>query len=174
MTLSRREFIARTGSLAALPLLPLTQTKRRQITLVVDPNDSVANAPPVQWAITELEKSLSALNLEVRKTETLSKAGKDGFVIVGAGTQSVDAKQILKRSSVVVASVPESLALVPAKDNVLLACGVDARGLVYALLELSDRLNNTAGTFRRENLFRSPTSEQPANSIRSVLRLFRE
>jgi len=141
----------------------------------VDPNDPVANAAPVQWALLELEQSLRRFNLEVRKAETLSRAIHDDFVIVSAGAQSTAAKQILKRSGIVVASVPESLALVPAKDNVLLACGSDARGLVYALLELSDRLNNTTiNDFPRENFFKlsSPISEQPANSIRSVLRLF--
>ena len=175
MALNRREFIGLTGSLAALPLLPFGNTKRRQITLVVDPNDSVANAAPVQWALRELEQSLSRFNLEVRKAETLPKSGNADLVIVSAGTQSTAAKQILKRSGVVVSSVPESLALVPAKDNVLLACGSDARGLVYALLELSDRLNNTTiSAFPSEDFFRlsSPISEQPANSIRSVLRLF--
>ena len=175
MALNRREFIGLTGSLAALPLLPFSNAKRKQITLVVDPNDPVANTPPVHWALRELEQSLSRFNLEVRKAETLPKAGNDEFVIVSAGTQSTAAKQILKRSGVIVAGVPESLALVPARDNVLLACGTDARGLVYALLELSDRLNSTTiSAFSRENFFRlsSPISEQPANSIRSVLRLF--
>src|SRR4030095_8502326 len=173
--LTRREFIGLTGSLAALPLLPFSHVKRRQITLVVDPNDAVANATPVQWALRELEQSLRRFDLEVRKAETLPKAGNDDFVIVSAGTQSTAAKQTLKRSGVVVASEPESLALVPAKDNVLLACGFDVRGLVYALLELSDRLNNTTiSSFPRENFFglSSPISEKPANSIRSVLRLF--
>src|SRR5678815_5681760 len=112
MTLNRREFIGLTGSLAALPLLPFSNTKRRLITLVVDPNDSVANAAPVQWALRELEQSLSRFNHEVRKAETLPKASNDDFVIVSAGTQSTAAKQILKHSGVVVASVPEALALV--------------------------------------------------------------
>ena len=175
MTLNRREFIGITGSLAALPLLPFSQSKRRLITLVVDPHDSVANAAPVQWALKELEQSLSRFNLEVRKADRLQKSTNADLVILSAGAQSTAAKQILKRAGVVVASVPEALALVPAKDNVLLACGSDARGLVYALLELSDRLTNTTiNAFPHENFFRlsSPISEQPANSIRSVLRLF--
>jgi len=174
MTLNRRDFIGLTGSLAALPLLPFSNTKRRQITLVVDPNDSVANTASVQWALRELARSLSRFNLEVRKAETLPKAANADLVILSAGAQSTAAKQILKRLGVFVASAPESLALVPAKDNVLLACGSDARGLVYALLELSDRLNNTISAFPHENFFglSSPISEQPANSIRSVLRLF--
>jgi hypothetical protein len=54
MTLNRREFIGLTGSLAALPLLPFSNAKRRQITLVVDPNDPVANAASVQWALRNL------------------------------------------------------------------------------------------------------------------------
>src|SRR5262245_34879081 len=171
MTLNRREFIGLTTSLAALPLLPFSQTKRGQITLVVDPNDSVANAAPGQWALTQVEQSLRRFNIEVHKSETLSKAGS-AFVIVAAGTQLTAAQEILKRLGVSVASVPEALALVPAKDNVLLACGSDTRGFVYALLELSDRLNNADGNFRPETLFRlsSPISEQPTNSIRSVLR----
>src|SRR6476620_2318847 len=98
MTINRREFIGLTGSLAALPLLPFSNGKRRQITLVVDPSDPVANAASVQWALRELEQSLRKFNFEVRKAETLPKAGNAEFVIVSAGTQSTVAKQILKRS----------------------------------------------------------------------------
>jgi len=48
---------------------------------------------------------------------------------------------------------------------ILLASGSDARGLVYALLELVDRAQRGAG-------LRQTTSERPANKVRSVARLF--
>ena len=53
----------------------------------------------------------------------------------------------------------------------LLACGRDARGLVYALLELADRVQNAAGPAAALTIPK-PIVEQPANRIRSLTRLF--
>ena len=171
--LSRREFIGLASSLPALPFLSPGKTQRRQIKFVVNPKDTVANTAPVHWAIQELEQSLTKRNFEVLTVEELPQVSKSKVIVVVAGSQSTVAQSILKRARVVVADLPESLAIVPTNDNMLLACGVDSRGLVYALLELSDRLDNTT-TMPGRNPFgiNSFVSEHPANSIRSVLRLF--
>ena len=52
----------------------------------------------------------------------------------------------------------------------LLACGYDSLGLVYSLLDLADRVRNGAGSAALQ--VRKPIAEQPANTIRSVTRLF--
>ena len=69
---------------------------------------------------------------------------------------------------------PEALVLTHGKigeRNVLLAAGSDARGLVYALLELADRVNFAADPLAVLKI-EKPVSERPANSIRSISRGF--
>src|SRR5262245_40112936 len=164
--LNRREFIALAGSAVALPLLQSGQ----KVALVVDPADPVPNTPAVRWALKELEQSLANSNIAVIKLERLSQARPEQFSIVASGAQLPETQAILKRLGMAIANVPESLALFPVKKNVLLACGADSRGLVYALLELSDRSQHAPVSSALD--LKTPISEQPANSIRSVLRLF--
>ena len=49
----------------------------------------------------------------------------------------------------------------------MLACGADVRGLVYAVLELADRVTHSA-----DLLGTHPVVEQPANRVRGIARLF--
>ena len=68
----------------------------------------------------------------------------------------------------------ESLALARGRIEqrpVLLASGSDARGLVYALLELADRVSFAANPLDELQSVR-PVSEHPANQVRSVARAF--
>ena len=53
----------------------------------------------------------------------------------------------------------------------MLACGRDAAGLVYALLDLADRVENGADAVASLDI-RKAESERPANVVRSVNRLF--
>ena len=67
-------------------------------------------------------------------------------------------------------SSPEALCLVSGHlggKSTLLAGGSDARGLVYAVLELSDRV-----TYGSTLDIKSPVVEKPANAIRSCARCF--
>ena len=115
--LNRREFLGVSCSLAALPWLPLNQNTRGRVSLVVDPGDVVANAPSARWAINELEQGLVTKGVEVQKRTTVSEAGKNDFCILAGGVHLRAAAAILKRARVVVADKPESLALVPSKDD---------------------------------------------------------
>jgi hypothetical protein len=54
---------------------------------------------------------------------------------------------------------------------VLLACGSDSRALVFALLDLSDRVQNGANATTALSI-QKPITERPGNAIRSVTRLF--
>ena len=53
----------------------------------------------------------------------------------------------------------------------LLACGYDSLGLTYALLELADRVRHAERPLEALRLSRA-VSERPANSIRSLMRVF--
>jgi hypothetical protein len=169
--LNRRQFMQLAGSFAALAPI---QVGARHISLIIDPADTVANAAPALWAVGELEGSLKEQNLAVRRWRRLSEAGTGNFCIVVAGSQSNIAARILKQSRVLMSSRPEALALAPAAvqgRKVLLACGTDKRGLVYALLELADRVRHAADPLSALDL-RAPITEQPANAVRGIMRLF--
>src|SRR5437762_2833093 len=90
--------------------------------LVVEPG-AVTSSAPVQWALAEFRKQAN-----VREDAA--------FTVVVRG----DA-----------AAKPESFSITPAKASVVVRAG-DARGMVYALLELAQRGGNVA----------EPIAESPA------------
>jgi hypothetical protein len=67
----------------------------------------------------------------------------------------------------------EMIALIPGHDreNVLLVSGVDARGLIYGLLELTDRIKSAHDLMAALTL-RAPIVETTNNRVRSVARPF--
>jgi hypothetical protein len=110
----------------------------------------------------------------VNKRQTLAEAKSGELCILASGFASSFSAEILKQSRTVVSATHESLGLIPGKldgKRVLLACGHDVRGLVYALLELADRAQNSTDALSALEVDR-PTIESPANSVRSITRLF--
>jgi hypothetical protein len=144
------------------------------ISLVADPADAVANAASVQWAARELEQSLTARRIPVQRCAQLKQATAGNLCIVLAGASSSLARPLLKTGGVAVPAVPEALGLVlgqSAGRQVLLASGHDERGLLYAVLELVDRVQYDAQPVASLTN-QKPLAEQPANAIRSLTRLF--
>src|SRR6185437_9458538 len=97
-----------------------------------------------------------------------------GLCIVAAGPDSPVARGMLAGAKVSLPASPESLALLPGKHNgrpVLLACGRDARGLVYAMTELADRVRNCPQLTSSLNVSH-PVVEQPAARVRGIMRSF--
>ena len=144
------------------------------ISLVVDPTDAVANAGPVQWAATELEQALTTRRIAVQRCAKLSQATAGNLCVALAGSGSSLAQPLLKAGGVIVPAVPEALGLVMSKSAgkpVLLASSQDERGLMYAVLELVDRVQYEAQPLASLTS-QKPLVEQPANAIRSLTRLF--
>src|SRR3989442_6719562 len=169
--LNRREFLQEAGSIAAVSVV---RAPRRRISLVIDPADPVASSGPARWAVKELEQSLDARGLAVHKCERVAQAKAGDFCVVAAWSKSNLAAGILKAARAIVAETPEALGLAPGNvgnRRVLLACGHDTRGLVYALLDLSDRVQNASDPLTALTI-REPITERPANVVRSVMRLF--
>src|SRR2546425_6358412 len=169
--LNRREFLQVTGSIAAVSVV---RAPRRRISLVVDAADPIASSGPARWAAKELEQSLEARGIAVHKCEQVVQAKIGDFCVVAAGSKSNVAAGILKAAGAIVAETPEALGLAPGSvgnRKVLLACGQDARVLVYALLDLSDRVQNASDPLTPLAI-REPITERPANVVRSVMRLF--
>jgi hypothetical protein len=144
------------------------------VSLVLNSQDAVASAAPVLWALQELYRVLADSGTTVNRRERAEEAAADEFCVIVSGIQAAFAVAALKAANVIAPDEPESLVLLTTKAagrQALLVCGTDARGLVYALLELADRV-------RRPGLVRDPLRvglplvERPANEVRSVMRQF--
>jgi hypothetical protein len=143
------------------------------VSLVLPPGDALAAAPPVIWAAGELQQALADAGTMVNRRERPEDAPAGEFCVVVSGSQAPLAAAKL-RAAGIPAPEPESLVLLNtgfADRQALLASGSDARGLVYALLELADRVRHP--TPGRGPLSGSrPVVERPANQVRSVMRQF--
>jgi hypothetical protein len=173
---NRRQFVQAVGSAAGtIGALGVAGGRAAaEVSLVVDPADPIAGAAPVQWAVKELEDSLSARGVTVRKYERVVDAPAGGLCILAAGANAAQARNILKNSGVTVIAAPESLGIVPGKTggrSVLLACGQDSSGLKYALLELADQAQNASDP-AASLAARKTVVERPANAVRGVVRMF--
>ena len=103
--------------------------------VAVPDSDPLSSSPPVQWAVAELQQALDSANI-----------GDIGVVV----------KHI--------PGAPESFSLTRS-GPLITAAAPDARGAVYALLELADRTRCAVDIM-------PPVSESPLNSVRSVSRMF--
>jgi hypothetical protein len=175
--LNRREFIQAAGAIAAGSIVAASgaPTQRRRVSLVVDPSDPIAGDAPVQWAAQELTQSLAAYDITVQRYEHIAQASREDICVLAAGLKSPVAQKILKETFTMAPEAPEALVLVNGgvgdNNRVLFAGGHDTRGLVYALLELADRVRNAADPLEGVVLH-GKIMERPANAVRSVMRLF--
>ncbi len=172
---SRRHFVKVAGITAlGVSSFGFQKFSAQGVSIIADPADPVAGTSPSKWAMNELEKSLSSQGISVFRCEKLSQSRAGDFNIVAAGLRTSLARQLLRAGKVNFPAVPESLGLVPVTytgKQVLLSCGNDERGLVYALLELADRVNNSTRPLESLEI-QKPIVEKPANTIRSLNRLF--
>lgn len=170
--MNRRDFLKGTGVAAATA--PPVAAQGRDVAIIADPGDAVASAGPPRWAAKELEQALSRHGVSVRAVQRLDLAGPQDLCIVPAGAASRQAQVILKDAGLPVPAAAESLAIAPGKAGgrrTLLACGADERGLVYALLELADRVLCGGDPLAALDV-KTPLADRPLNTIRSVTRLF--
>lgn len=164
----RRDFLRRTAmgssALALAPSVFGQTAKGSAVSLLIDPTDPVASTAPARWAAGELEQALTDAGFSVRLRENVKEMPAGDLWIISTG-RSVE--------EIVAPRARESLVIGSGRMNghpVLVACGADTRGLVYALLELTDRVRSSAKlTFPRID---KPIAESPTNPVRSVMRQF--
>jgi hypothetical protein len=141
--------------------------------LVVDPSDPVASAAPVGWAAQEFEAALTGAGIAARRVERVAQLAPDerGIQVCGSGSRA--AVSALAAARISLPSDPDSLAMLPAdaRRRTVLIASPGARGLVYALLELADRVRFSPAPAAALQIDR-PTAETPANKVRSVMRQF--
>jgi hypothetical protein len=169
---TRRSFLSGVGSAAALSRGASGAT--RDVSLVMNSGDPVAGAAPARWAMAQLQQSLAAHGVTARLRDRLAQAPAGDLCVVAAGAASPLAEAILKSAAASIPAVPEALGLLSGKTagrSVLLAAGHDARGLVYALLELADRVQFSTDPVAALGIPK-PVVERPANATRGIARLF--
>ncbi|MGH9530272.1 MAG: hypothetical protein ACRD2S_10190, partial [Terriglobales bacterium] len=176
--ISRRDFLELTAlSVGALRLGAAATSKTGEgatISVVADPADLAVSPVPAAWAVQELTAALKQRDSTVRHFDTPDQCTPSNFCIMAASHNTPAASKILKSSNVSVSNAPECLALVPSTHKgspMLLACGSDARGLMYAVLEVADRVRYSDDPIHALKA-QAPVAEQPFNQVRSVGRLF--
>ena len=175
MKASRRDFLQISGlALGAAGLRgAAAEARNESVSLVIPPDDPVASLPPCRWAVQELLQALEQRGIRAGQYASLDQAPSRSFCVLASSSDRQPAATMLKSSGVSVPDGPESLALLPfakAKRHGLLTCG-DARGLMYALLELADRVRHSGQPLTALEQPK-PLLERPLNSIRSNGRIF--
>lgn len=148
-----------------------------EVALVIDPGDEIAATKQVKWATEHLAQTLKTCGISVTRVAKVQDAGEGSLCIVAAGAENASAERMLRSAGISVANVPEALALASVHERerpVLLACGRDVRGLVYALTELADVVMSASDSRTAMNALAAveTTTEQPANEVRSMMRSF--
>ena len=148
--------------------------KVRATSIAVDPDDELAAEIPVRRAVERLREALVGRGFPVRMLRRFDADDPSSGRVLVAGRGSSVARAILSRAETTIPSRPEALGLVPGQlmgKQVLLACGADVRGLVYAVLEVADRVVHARDPIAAMRIDK-PIVEEPANAVRSVARLF--
>lgn len=179
---TRRHFMKRTARVTATAagiqlIRPAVYGRPGSANVAIVPTPAgrgLVKSPPVQWAVEQLRDRLRAKGASVEMPTALGRAASDAVVVVVADSDSRVATSVLKGAGLRLPDVPEALAIARGKADgraLLLATGSDVRGLVYAVLELADRVEHATAPLAE--LKRPDRSvERPANRIRSIARLF--
>lgn len=173
--MERRTFLKAAGAAAGLRGLGVAapaDAKNPAVALIIDPADPVAGAAPPKWAVLELQARLHTHNIESRIVPSVTQLAPGEISIIVSGP-ALTAPAVLPATSRPPAAA-ESFAISNATmsgHRVLIAAGRDPRGLVYAVLELADRLDYEPTPLAAFQIQRSIV-EQPANRVRSVLKPF--
>ena len=175
---SRRAFLQQSalamGGTALWQPWPGPAAASATVALVVSPDDRVAAAPPVRWAVGALRQALEGRGVAVTMATAVDAAPAESLPVLLAGLETPAVAAIADRAGVRPARDAESLAILPGEREgrpALLASGQDSRGLMYAVLELADRGARGRSSPRAEDQRRHSWSARSTRSGRSAGRL---
>jgi hypothetical protein len=176
---SRREFLKTTASataaVAAASLLPATVSAKEgapRVAIILGPQEAAQK--PAQWAAGHLQETLKSRGVIAEIFTSVEQAPAGFDCVLAASAATGDGRRALENARVALPDGPEAMALAwgkMANRRVLVAGGSDGRGLVYALLELADRASFAADPVADLRDVK-PTTETPANAVRSLARCF--
>src|SRR5436190_9288453 len=85
--MNRRSFLKRTGA-AAVTAAPSLMGATQGVSIIVDPRDPIASAPPPAWAVRELQTALGKQGVDAKIYPRIGAAPVAGRHIVVAGGNS--------------------------------------------------------------------------------------
>ena len=109
------------------------------VVVVADPRPGA----PVRHALTKLGQALRAHGVSYRERTRLGNARRGTIIVVGLGNGSGAAATLIQDLGITAPAKPESLLIRHAEwrsKSVLLVSGADDRGLMYALLDVAERI----------------------------------
>ena len=128
----------------------IVRVPTEQVQLVLLAPEAASQAPPVQWAVRELEQALATRGLKVSRSEDRRPRPPEN------PSENPTEK-------------PESLAI-SLNGAIITVKAADARGLMYGVLDIVDHVRSGAPLSMLQPTTR--VAEQPANAVRSVMRQF--
>jgi hypothetical protein len=168
---NRRTFIKLSAAAASLAAAELAHAAppTPQVSIITK-ETGITGSEPVQWAIGKLKDALTARGILAANPPA----------VIGFGTPIINVTQAETASGdfgVPALTQPETVALSFWWLNMSPFCtvvaGVDARGLVYGLLELAERIRDADDPMAAlQQQLRTPVIETTPNKVRSVLRAF--
>jgi len=174
--MKRRTFLQAAGAAAGFGTEFSPRASAQQppppVTIVLNLSDPVASSPPAKWAVRELFNRLQAHGVLVRLVGSVAESGRGEICIVVSGP-AFTAPAVMPAGARPPAA-PESFSIANATvggRRVIVAAGRDARGIVYALLELADCADYEESIAAALQI-QQRIVEQPVNRIRSVLKPF--
>ncbi|MGH2541110.1 MAG: hypothetical protein ACRDGK_11365, partial [Actinomycetota bacterium] len=149
----------------------MTGSLPTEIAIAIDPADRIGTSRPVAWAVGRLRDAVARHRTATTIVDGLDPADRTSPAIVVAGGEGSRVAERIARDEGTVPRGEEAFVLTRDEgDDVILTWGGGVRGLVYAVLELADRVEHApelSAAFKG-----SPFVGRPANDVRSVTRLF--
>jgi hypothetical protein len=171
--MKRREFLKAAGaaSAGAVARSVMAQTVRSYL-IVTDANDATVGSHAVQWAVEQLRAAIAAKGRVCRVVASSEHLRGGAFCVVVAAAGSTIAKSFAHADAAITGAEafrlsPGRYASVPA----ILVSGSDARGTVYGLLELAERVRFGSDPTTALHMVKT-LEEKAANEVRSVSRYF--
>ncbi|MFH5183480.1 hypothetical protein ACHHV8_13135 [Paenibacillus sp. TAB 01] len=150
----------------------MTENQLPDVRIWRDLRDEAAATAESEWAAGYLAEMLKAKQLDVVVSDRRSEGRPAKLSIVLTGRGDALAKSLAERQGIELPAAAEAFAVLrDTAERQLVAVGADARGLVYAALELADKVKHAADPLAALSSMGS-FAEQPANPVRSVTRLF--
>jgi hypothetical protein len=170
--IARRDFLKLAGAITACGLAPAGLAGGTNHTcLILDLENPIVSSAPVRRAAEQLRKVLASNGVGCAMEQSAEAAAGSSLCVVVASPESRLARAFPDGSAL---TAPESLRLSPGKVGEVPAIWIsaaDARGFIYGLLELAERVHFNSNPLAALQL-KHVLEEKPANEVRCVSRYF--
>jgi hypothetical protein len=162
-TIDRRSFLQLSALALGAPPSSLSRAAiGRRVSIVLNDHPATSTAP-VRWAVGELKAGLTSRGFEVVEAADLDAGGRPSILVGGLDPSF--------------GRGPEDVALMAAggsEQPTVLASGGGPRGVMYAVLELAERVEHATAEQLRHlpSLVPARVTESPANLVRAIGRPF--